>query len=389
MGSDLRFAKEIVMKKRSIPVNTPVIGDEEKANLIECVETGWISSEGPFVAEFENRFSDYIGRKHGVAVSNGSAALDVAVAALNMNPGDEIIVPTFTIISPLLSIVRSGLKPVLVDSNLENWNMQVGDIASKITSKTRAILVVHIYGLPTPMDEILELCNRNNLYLIEDAAEVHGQTYKGQKCGSFGDISTFSFYPNKIITSGEGGMCLTNSAELADRCRKLRNLAFEPNGRRFVHEEIGWNYRMTNLQAAVGLAQLDKIDQHLTRKKEIGFRYLDGLRNVPGLTLPLRSYNEEENIFWVFGVICKTEEQKEALCKGLNDLGIGTRPFFWCMHEQPVFLKKGMFEGFRAPNAELMSRRGFYLPSGIGLVNSDIDFVCKAVSSLILNNEAV
>ncbi|MCX6327733.1 MAG: DegT/DnrJ/EryC1/StrS family aminotransferase, partial [Bacteroidia bacterium] len=226
-----------------IPVNTPLLDGNEEKYLLECIRTGWISSEGPFIKHFEENFAAYIGRKEGIAVANGSGALDIAVQALKIGPGDEVIMPTFTIISPAQSVVRAGAKPVLVDSDPVTWNMDVTQIEAKITPKTKAILVVHIYGLPTDMDPVLELCKKYDLYLIEDAAEMHGQTYKGKMCGSFGDISTFSFYPNKHITTGEGGMIMVDNPELADRCRKLRNLAFEPGGRRFIHNELGWNYR--------------------------------------------------------------------------------------------------------------------------------------------------
>ncbi|RZL04952.1 MAG: DegT/DnrJ/EryC1/StrS aminotransferase family protein, partial [Pedobacter sp.] len=237
-----------------IPVNTPLLSGNELKYLTECIETGWISSEGPFITKFENKFSAYIGMEHGIAVSNGSAALDIAIKALDLGVGDEVILPAFTIISPAQSIVTAGAIPVLVDSNPLTWNMDVNQIEAKITSKTKAILVVHIYGLPVDMDPVMDLCKKYRLKLIEDAAEMHGQTYKGKMCGSFGDISIFSFYPNKHITTGEGGMLLCNDKVLADRCKKLRNLAFEPDKRRFIHYELGWNYRMTNLQAALGLA---------------------------------------------------------------------------------------------------------------------------------------
>jgi perosamine synthetase len=350
-----------------IPVNTPLLSGNEKKYLLECIETGWISSEGPFVFQFEDAFSTYVDRQYGIAVSNGSAALDIAVKALGLGKGDEVIVPTFTIISPVQSIVTAGATPVLVDSDPITWNMDVNQIASKITSKTKAILVVHIYGLPVDIDPVLELCEEHGLYLIEDAAEMHGQTYKGRKCGSFGTISTFSFYPNKHITTGEGGMIVTNDEKLRDRCKKLRNLAFETKGRRFVHEEIGWNYRMTNLQAALGIAQLEKIDTHILKKREIGNAYQNGLKDVEGFQLPLPRTNYAENIYWVFGLIAENQELCEQTVRKLNEHQIGTRPFFWCMHEQPVFKKLGLFNEESYPVAERMARNGFYLPSGIGL----------------------
>jgi perosamine synthetase len=360
-----------------IPVNTPLLSGNEKKYLLECIETGWISSEGPFIQKFEESFSKYVDRKYGIVVSNGSAALDIAVKALNLGPGDEVIVPTFTIISPVQSIVTAGALPVLVDSDPITWNMDINQIESKITSKTKAILVVHIYGLPVEMDPILELCEKYNLFLIEDAAEVHGQTYKGRKCGSFGTISTFSFYPNKHITTGEGGMLVTNDEKLSERCKKLRNLAFEPKGRRFVHEEIGWNYRMTNLQAALGLAQLEKIDLHILKKREIGNAYQSGLKNLEGFQLPLAKTEYAHNIYWVFGLVADSKELCERTVRKLNDQQIGTRPFFWCMHEQPIFKKMGLFKDEKYPVAEKMARNGFYLPSGLGLEISQISKISE------------
>ncbi len=363
-----------------IPVNSPLLSGNEKIYLNECIDTGWISSEGPFINKFETSFASYIGREYGVAVSNGSAALDIAVKALGISVGDEVIVPTFTIISPIQSIISAGAIPVLVDSDPLTWNIDVNQIESKITSRTKAILVVHIYGLPVDMDSIIELCNTYNLLLIEDAAEMHGQTYNGVKCGSFGDISIFSFYPNKMITTGEGGMILMNAEELYQKCQKLRNLAFEPNGRRFVHEDIGWNYRMTNMQAALGLAQLEKIEFHIKRKREIGSMYADGLKNIKNVQLPLPETGYATNIYWVFGLVFDTEKAKIEIVEHLTSLGIGTRPFFWCMHEQPIFKRMGFFQNQSYPIAEKLARNGFYLPCGLGITNDQINYV---ISKLI------
>jgi perosamine synthetase len=364
-----------------IPVNTPLLSGNELKYVSECINTGWISSEGPFITEFERKFSEYVERKFGIAVSNGSAALDIAVKALGIGPGDEVIMPTFTIISPAQSIVISGATPVLVDSCLDTWNMDVSLIEAKITKNTKAILVVHIYGLPVDMDPILELCRIHNLLLIEDAAEMHGQTYNGRPCGSFGDISIFSFYPNKHITTGEGGMIVCNSEIIAEKCKKYRNLAFDPNGRRFVHDEIGWNYRMTNLQAALGLAQLENIDKHITRKREIGRIYNNGLLSLIGFKKPLEKTSYAENIYWVYGLIAENEESLNSVVKKLAINQIGTRPFFWCMHEQPVFKKMGFFLDEKYPNAERLARCGFYLPSGLGLQNDEINYIIDQINS--------
>ncbi|MFD2582244.1 DegT/DnrJ/EryC1/StrS family aminotransferase [Pedobacter vanadiisoli] len=365
-----------------IPVNTPLLDGNELKYVTECIETGWISSEGPFITKFEQQFSHYIGKSHGIAVSNGSAALDIAVKALNIGPGDEVIMPTFTIISPAQSVISAGALPVLVDSDPHTWNMDVAQIETKITSRTKAILVVHIYGLPVDIDPVLTLAKQYNLKVIEDAAEMHGQTYKGQKCGSFGDISIFSFYPNKHITTGEGGMLLTNDSKLADRCKKLRNLCFEPNGPRFVHYEIGWNYRMTNLQAALGLAQLEQIDTFIERKRIMGAAYQRNLNSLrtKGYQLPLEKTNYATNIYWVFGLVAPSMAEKEAMVANLTNSKIGTRPFFWCMHEQPVFQQMGLFKTECYPVAEKLARNGFYLPSGLGLKEKELLIVSEIIS---------
>lgn len=362
---------------KAIPVNTPLLSGNELKYLTECIETGWISSEGPFISRFEEEFAAFTDREFGIAVSNGSAALDIAVKALGIGPGDEVILPTFTIISPAQSIVTAGAAPVLVDCEPNTWNMDVTQIEAKITARTKAILVVHIYGLPVDMDPVLELCRKHKLLLIEDAAEMHGQSYKGQKCGSFGDISIFSFYPNKLITSGEGGMLVCNDEQLASACKKFRNLAFEPQGRRFVHHEIGWNYRMTNLQAAVGLAQLEKAGEHLRRKIEIGEKYTELLQDLHGFQLPLVQTAFAQNIYWVFALVAETEQLQQETVRKLSEKQIGTRPFFWCMHEQPVFREMGLFQNERYPNAEKIARNGFYLPSGLGLQDDEIAYVAQ------------
>ncbi len=364
-----------------IPVNTPLLSGNELKYLTECIETGWISSEGPFIKKFEDQFAGYVGREHGIAVANGSGALDIAVQALGIGPGDEVIMPTFTIISPAQSVVRAGAVPVLVDSDPDTWNMDVNQVENKITAKTKAILLVHIYGLPVDMDPVLALCKKHNLYLVEDAAEVHGQTYKGKPCGSFGDISTFSFYPNKHITTGEGGMIVCNDDVLAERCRKLRNLAFEPAGRRFIHHELGWNYRMTNLQAALGVAQLEKIAEHLANKRKTGEFYREGLKDLKGFKSQQSDTGYAENIYWVYGLVAETEDMATGMVKLLNDHKIGTRPFFWCMHEQPVFIKMGLFANECYPVAERLARNGFYIPSGLGLREAELQDVIKCIQS--------
>jgi perosamine synthetase len=285
-----------------IPVNIPLLDGNEKKYLNECIDTGWISSEGKFVNQFEDQFANRLGRNYAIAVTSGTAALDVAFEALLIGPGDEVILPAFTIISCINQVIRSGATPVLVDSDPLTWNMNLQQVEEKITEHTKAILVVHIFGLPVDIDPILELAQKKNIKIIEDAAEMLGQTYNEKPCGSFGDISTFSFYPNKLVTTGEGGMIVTNDKQLADDCRSLRNLCFQPK-KRFVHERLGWNYRMTNIQAALGLAQLERLDEFVQIKRSIGKKYSQGLRVLNEVQLPLEKTDYAENIYWVFGLV--------------------------------------------------------------------------------------
>jgi perosamine synthetase len=366
-----------------VPVNAPLVDGRERALLLECIDSGWISSEGPFVAQFEEAFARRVGRKFGIAVANGSGALDIAVAALGLGPGDEVVMPSFTIISPAASVVRAGATPVVVDSDPLTWNMDVDAVAAHITPRTRAILVVHIYGLPVDMDPVLRLAERHGLAIIEDAAEMHGQTYHGRPCGSFGALSTFSFYPNKHVTTGEGGMVVTDDRQLAERCGSLRNLCFQP-ARRFVHEELGWNYRMTNLQAALGLAQLERLDEFVRRKRAMGRRYTQLLAGLDWLQLPLASTDYADNIYWVYGLLLHGAVPCDAgaAIRRLAQAGIGTRPFFWPMHEQPVLRRLGLFGGVHCPNAERLARRGFYIPSGLALTGTQIERVAVAIAAL-------
>jgi perosamine synthetase len=367
-----------------IPVNQPLLNGNEKKYLIECIDTGWISSEGPFVKQLEQAFAARVGRKYGITVSNGSVALDAAIAALNIGSGDEVILPTFTIISCAAAIVRAGAVPVVVDSDPITWNMDISQIEAKITPRTKAIMVVHIYGLPVDMDSVLNLADKYGLYIIEDAAEMHGQTYKNRTCGSFGDISTFSFYPNKHITTGEGGIIVTDNPQLAERCLSLRNLCFQPQ-KRFVHEELGWNMRMSNLQAAVGVAQLERLDEFVARKRWMGQLYTELLADIPNIQLPILKTDYAENIYWVYGIVLKDEVpfDEQIAMKKLANHKIGTRPFFWCMHEQPVFKKMGLFAGISCPVAENLARRGFYIPSGLALTEEQIITVAKTVNQIL------
>lgn len=367
-----------------IPVNEPLLNGNEKKYLCECVDSGWISSEGPFVKQFEQKMSVTVDRKYGIAVSNGTAALEVAAQALGISKGDEVIMPTFTIISCAMAVTKLGAVPVLVDSDLNDWNMKVDEIEAKITDKTKAILIVHLYGLPVQVDKVLALAEKYNLKVIEDAAEMHGQTYNGRPCGSFGDISTFSFYPNKHVTTGEGGMVMTDDEELAERCCMIRNLCFRKDVR-YVHDELSDNYRFTNLQAAVGLAQLERLDEFVEKKRNMGRYYTERLKDVDGLILPIEGKEYATNIYWVYGLVLdeSIEADNRTVQKLLADEGIGSRTFFWCMHEQPVYQRRGLFCGERYPNAEYLARKGFYIPSGLALTEEQMKEVVTKVKKIM------
>ena len=361
-----------------IPVNIPLVDGNEKKYLNECIDTGWISSEGPFVKQFEDQFANRVQRKYAIAVTNGTAALDVGIEALGIGPGDEVILPAFTIISCIGQIIRSGATPVLVDSDPLTWNMNLKQVEEKITEHTKAIMVVHIFGLPVDVESLLEIAKNKNIKIIEDAAEMHGQTYYEKPCGSFGDISTFSFYSNKLITTGEGGMLVTDDEQLAMDCRSLRNLCFQPK-KRFVHERLGWNYRMTNLQAALGLAQLERLDEFVQRKRSMGKKYTQGLRVLNEVQLPLEKTDYAENIYWVFGLVLDDSigfDAEEAI-KMLGEKGIGCRPFFCPMNQQPVLREMGFFINESYPVAERLYKQGFYIPSGTALNSEHINHVTK------------
>jgi perosamine synthetase len=363
-----------------IAVNEPLLDGNEEKYLVECIRTGWISSEGPFVAQFEDAFAKRVNRKGGVAVCNGSVALDMAIVALGIGSGDEVIMPAHTIISCPAAVVRAGGVPVLVDCDPRTYNMNVAEIEARITPRTKAVMVVHIFGLPVDMDPLLEIARRHDLKIIEDAAEMHGQTYKGRPCGSFGDISTFSFYPNKHITTGEGGMVVADDPDLVKRLRSLRNLCFKPE-QRFIHDDLGWNFRMTNLQAALGVAQLERLDEFVERKRTMGRIYTELLDGIEGLQLPIASNGDADNIYWVYPLLLEDNVACDApaMMNALKDRGIGTRPFFWSIGEQPVFHRAGLFLDERYPISERIARRGFYIPSGMALTVDQMQRVAVQV----------
>jgi len=364
-----------------IPVNKALFIGDEKKYLNECINSGWISSEGIFVKKFEEKFSQYVGKKYGVAVSSGTAALEVAMGAIGIKAGDEVIMPSFTIMSCALAVTNYGGVPVFVDCDKETWNIIPEEIEKNVTKKTKAIMVVHIYGHPCDMDKIMKIAKKHKLLVIEDAAEAHGAEYKGKKCGSFGDVSCFSFYANKIISTGEGGMVLTNNKNFFENARSLRNLGFGKK-ERFVHERIAKNYRMTNLQAAVGLAQLKSINKFIKIKRDNAKAYLKELSQISGLQLPVEKENVK-NVYWMFGIVWPKKNAK-FLADKLIKAGIQTRPFFYPLHLQPIFKKEKIkFRAGKCPNAEYIAKFGLYLPSGLALTNKEISFVCKSIKNSV------
>ena len=381
-----QMRKKLKLKDKFIPVNTPKIFGSEKSLINKCLQTGWVSSEGPYVKKFESSFAKYNNKKYGIAVSNGTAALEVAIKSLDLKKGDEIIVPSFTIISSVLCVVKNGLKPILVDTDLENWNMNIDQVLKKINKKTKAIIITHIYGFPVDMKKIIKVANIKKITIIEDAAEMIGQKYNGKRCGSFGKLSTFSFYANKHITTGEGGMILTSDKKLYEKCKSLRNLCFSLKGNRFNHDDIGWNYRFTNIQAAFGLGQMEHLDWIVRRKIEVGNRYYKNLIKNKNIILQDLTKPYAKNIFWVFGILLKKNYKisRETIMKKLLKNNIQTRTFFHPMHKQKIFIKNKIFsKKIKLPNSEYLGAKGFYLPSGLGITNKQIDFVSQKINEII------
>jgi perosamine synthetase len=372
-----------------IPVSAPALRGREAEYVAECLETGWISSSGRFIEAFEDAWASYCDRQFGVAVSNGTVALQLAVAALGIGPGDEVIMPTFTIISCATAVVYCGATPVLVDADPQTWCMDVDQVEARITSRTKAIMPVHTYGHPVDMDPLLRLARLRGLAVIEDAAEGHGAQYRSsaegrdewRRCGSFGDLSCFSFYANKLVTTGEGGMVMTDDEELAKRLRSLRNLAFEP-GRRFLHHQLGFNFRMTNIQAAIGLAQVEQMDETVARKRAIGDRYAGALARVAGARIQ-RQRDWARSVFWMNGLVVDRAVgiNAQVLGERLHSRGVETRPFFLGMHRQPALVERGLFGGEEYPVADEIADYGLYLPSGVGLTDDEVDQVVNATAA--------
>lgn len=372
----------------NVPVNTPVFNGNEKKYLMDCIDTGWISSAGAYIERFEEGMAKLVGQTYGVAVSNGTTALETAVLALNLPRGAEVILPDFTIISCVQAIVKAGLVPVPVDCTPDTWNLDVNKVEEKITEKTKAIMVVHIYGLPVDMDPVWALAKKYGLLVIEDAAEAHGLTYRGRQCGGLGDISIFSFFPNKHITSGEGGMVMTSNEGFYERAKQVRNLFFDPE-RRYIHSEFGSNFRMTNIQAAIGLAQLEQIDRTVVKKREIGRYYQEALSDINAIQLPVAKTEYADNIYWVFGIVLRDPDRNaDEMMQKLGEKGIGTRHFFYPIHKQPALIKEGcckdeVLKDSQFSNSNYISEHGFYIPSGLGLTLEEQRYVVSQLKALL------
>jgi len=371
--------------RKFIPVNKPLITKVDASSVGKVVESGWISSEGTNVKRFEDKFSKFIGHKYGVAVSSGTAALEIAVKSLNLNKNDEVIIPNFTIISNALAVIKLGLKVKLVDCDLRDWNMNIKKIEEAISFKTKAIIATHIYNFPLRIDILKKICKKKKISIIEDAAEVLGQKIFKKKCGSFGNISTFSFYANKQITTGEGGMITTDSKKIYDKMVSLRNLSFGKKNR-FNHDDIGWNYRMSNIQATLGISQLNRINNIVKIRHSVGLRYYKNLSSNKNIFIPEPKKKFAQNIYWIVGILIINKKIKldaEKVMKKLKVLRIGTRPFFWPMNKQKILKKFIANKSNNFLNSEYISKYGFYLPSSLSIKNSDIDYICREVNNIL------
>jgi perosamine synthetase len=370
-----------MMAKRLMPVAAPVLAGNEKAYVMDCLDTTWISSNGKYIERFEQVFADFCKVKHAAACCNGTVALHLALMALGISRGDEVIVPTLTFVATANAVSYCGARPVFVDSEPETWNMDPNLIEAKITPRTKGVIVVHLYGHPVDMDPVMSLARRYGLFVIEDAAEAHGAEYKGRRVGSIGDIATFSFYGNKIITTGEGGMVITNDDALIAKVRQLKGQGMDPN-RRYWFPIIGYNYRMTNIAAAIGLAQLEKAEWHIERRREVARWYYEGLKRNSALILPVEK-KWARNVYWMFSVVLdeKPSVERDVVMAALAKEGVETRPIFYPMHTLPPYRR--LARGQHFPVAERIASRGMNLPTWAGLTHEDIDFVCDALKKCI------
>tara|TARA_R110002072_G_scaffold534_2_gene3533 strand:- start:72375 stop:73499 length:1125 start_codon:yes stop_codon:yes gene_type:complete len=368
--------------KKFYPVNEPLLDGNEKKYLNECIDSNWISSEGPFVKKFQNQMAQLCQRQYAIALSSGTSALELACLALDIKESDEVIIPNLTIISCSNAVVKAGAKPVFVDVCPETLCLDPQQIEAKITTKTKAIMIVHLYGLACDVDPILEIAKKHNLKVIEDAAEAHGLKYKGKPCGSFGDISIFSFYANKLVSCGEGGMALTNDDALFNRINFLKDQAFEKE-RRFKHNEIGFNMRMTNLQAAVGVAQLERLEEFIQIKQSMAEVYDSYLNNLKNVKIAPRSTEYCQNIYWIYGLILDTPELALKAQEQLREKGIGTRPFFYPLHQQPLY-KEIIDHAESFPISEHAGHCGFYIPSGLNLKEQDWNYIGETLKDVLM-----
>lgn len=359
-----------------IPVCAPTLIGKERRYVLQCMETNWISSRGRFVDEFEAGFSRYCGVRFGITTNSGTTALHLALATLGIGENDEVIIPAFTMISTANAVSYLGARPVLVDVEPETWNMNPDKIEEKITARTKAIIPIHTYGHPAQMDRIMSIARKHDCVVVEDAAEAHGARYRGRKVGSFGKIASFSFYANKIITTGEGGMAVTDDEELAERARTLRNYGFTEE-RHFWHKVMGFSYRMTNLQAAIGLGQLEKIDELLQARIEHARLYNSLLRDVPGIKTPPRA-EYAEPVYWMYGILVEKEFglSRDELRRTLAEGGVETRSFFIPIHLQPIYSHLYSEE---FPVSEELGSKGLYLPSSSGLKPEEIEYICGLI----------
>ena len=358
-----------------IPVYKPFIGEEERKYAAEAVASTWISAKGEFLDRFEREFPRFVGSRHGIATCNGTAAIHLALAALGIGPGDEVIVPTFTYVASVNAITYTGATPVFVDSEPDYWNLDPELIEAAVTERTKAIEVVHLYGHPADMDPVLEVARRHGLAVVEDAAEAHGAEYKGRRVGSLGDIASFSFFGNKIITTGEGGMLVTGDEELAARCRHLRGQGVSPT-RTYWHDVIGFNYRMTNLAAAIGVAQLERVNDVLASKRRVAELYRARLEGVSGLTCQ-KEASWASSVWWMICILVDPQV-RDGLMSHLAEHGVETRPFFYPAHELPIYPRSQRF-----PVAELLGASGINLPSYPELTEDEIDTVCGLVADYL------
>lgn len=374
-----------------IPVNEPLLDGNEARYLQRCIDEKWISSGGPFVTQLERDFGKFLGLPPGVAVCNGTASLEVALFGLGVGKGDEVIMPSFTIISCALACVRLGAIPVLVDIDPETWCMDVDQLEAAVSKRTRVIMPVHMYGHPVNMDAVMRVARAHGIKVLEDAAEVHGAEYyseaegKWLKCGAIGDASSFSFYANKIVTTGEGGMVLSPDPEVIARSRSYQNLCFKPE-KRFFHTELGYNFRMTNVQAAIGVAQVERIEQFLQIKRRMAAHYRKRLEEIP----QVRSQPEKpwaRSVYWMYAVeLAKgLKMNAEQVMKGLRAEGVEARPFFMGLHQQPALegLMRLAVPAF--PHTESAYERGFYLPSGLALTQPTMDIVVDKLKKVLAN----